>query len=474
MVRKVFTEVLMATLKSKGVTFWKAVRRGLGLYKYDEYPHGEDRHTSRYVSTMTRGHFEFEAAPIGLARLNLLGDIESANPALCALLGVDADQLVGRALHEFIYSVDSQRLRDGLQRLQLGTGNQIRDELRVLHAAGHHLWASLHVRMQRDPLPSSSALILALEDITHQYRERELAAASHWRFRSLVEHNPTVVAIFSADFSQILYLNEAFETVWGESRDKVYASPANLLELIHPEDRECVLHAFSGAERDWQISYRILRKDGEIRHVRDSGHAVFDESRRLQFFANSSVDVTNEMQIREDFRDLNIRLQEANLRLTESARLDGLTRCLNRAAFFDEAAKAMQIDTRYGRSSTLIFFDLNNFKQVNDTFGHHVGDRALVAFADQIRSRLRNTDELGRYGGDEFIALLRETDTTQAQALLATLQPVVVEADGGRSLILRYSAGLAVISDPSIQTVDDWIRLADNHMYRQKAQGGSR
>jgi diguanylate cyclase (GGDEF)-like protein len=77
---------------------------------------------------------------------------------------------------------------------------------------------------------------------------------------------------------------------------------------------------------------------------------------------------------------------------------------------------------------------------------------------------------MGRYGGDEFIVLLRETDEAQAQALVASLTPLVVETDGGQSLILGYSAGISAITNPAIQSVDDWIRFADKQMYNQKLQ----
>src|SRR5690606_31765026 len=148
--------------------------------------------------------------------------------------------------------------------------------------------------------------------------------------------------------------------------------------------------------------------------------------------------------------------------------LDSLTGCLNRTALIDEAEKALQLEQRYRRSSSLVFFDLNDFKDVNDNFGHHVGDRCLIAFAEQIKARLRTTDELGRYGGDEFVALLRETDALQAQQLLSTLTPIIIEEGRGSSIILRFSAGIADSGDSEVRSVDDWLRVADLQMYRQK------
>ena len=417
---------------------------------------------------------EFTAAPIGLARVDLHGVVQIANPALTEMLGLGAEQMPDRPFSSFVYGPDSQRVSDAIEHLLSGVDSSFRGEVRLQHAHGYAFWARLHLRVQRNAQRHPEFLMFAIDDVSSQRLSRDLAALSEQRFQRVVETLPTVVWMLAPDLSRVYYVNEAFESVWGQLRETLYANPLSFLNLIHPEDLAQVVQVYSGKEHAWDVSYRILRADGEMRHVRDIGRGVFDEHGELVYFTSSNIDITNETRVREEFRDLNFRLHEANLRLTESARLDSLTACLNRGAFLEEAEKAIQIDTRYGRNSTLVFFDLNDFKQINDSFGHHVGDRALVAFAEQVRLRLRNTDELGRYGGDEFIVLLRETDAEQARALVDSLLPVVVDADDGNSLIVRYSAGIAAISDLKSTSVDEWIRMADDQMYGQKMQRKTR
>jgi diguanylate cyclase (GGDEF)-like protein/PAS domain S-box-containing protein len=270
----------------------------------------------------------------------------------------------------------------------------------------------------------------------------------------------------------LLFVNDAQEALSGRSKEKLYANPNSYLELIHPDDSEHVEKILQARQygESYAMNYRILRDDGEIRYVRELGKSICDTNGNLLYHITSAMDISSELLVRDELHELNSRLREANLRLRESVRLDGLTRCLNRTALFDEAEKALLLERRYERSSTLVFFDLNNFKEVNDNFGHHVGDRGLIAFAEQIKARLRTTDELGRYGGDEFVALLRETDADQAMQLLATLPPVVVDDENGSSIILRFSAGVACSSEPDIDTVDDWLRIADGQMYNQKVR----
>jgi diguanylate cyclase (GGDEF)-like protein len=207
---------------------------------------------------------------------------------------------------------------------------------------------------------------------------------------------------------------------------------------------------------------------GRERYIRETGRTLCDANGVPCYFISSALDISSEMAVRDELHGLNNLLREANQRLRENARRDNLTQCLNRSAFLDQAEKALHMQQRYGRSSTLIFFDLNDFKQLNDNFGHHIGDRGLIEFAEQIRARLRATDELGRYGGDEFVVLLRETDAEQAGQLLSSLLPVVIDAEDGNSIILRYSAGVACSNNADIESVDDWLRCADSQMYHQK------
>jgi diguanylate cyclase (GGDEF)-like protein/PAS domain S-box-containing protein len=439
-----------------------------------------DSGVGRVELEQSAAHFDgavFDAAPVGLVRLDLEARVQVVNLQLAALVGRNSADLIGCSVLDIVFPPDCNRLHDAMQYLRKGSDSDLHIEIRLLHAFGHTPWVRLHVRAQRDAKSHEQQLLffmLALEDISALKRDQEFAELSEQRFQHMVENLSTVIWMLTPDLSRVLYVNEAFETIWGLPRQTLYANPLCFFDLIHPDDLARVAQAYSGSEREWEVSYRILRPDGEQRHLRDIGRGVFDERGELLYFTSNSIDVTAETAVREEFRDLNMRLQEANLLLKQSARIDSLTGCLNRAALIDEAAKAMQIDTRYGRNSTLVFFDLNDFKQINDSFGHHIGDRALMAFADQIRARLRNTDELGRYGGDEFIALLRETDIEQAQALVETLLPVVVETDDGNSVIVRYSAGIAPINDPSIESVDDWIRVADHQMYSQKMQRSRR
>ncbi|HSB94886.1 MAG TPA: diguanylate cyclase [Spongiibacteraceae bacterium] len=287
---------------------------------------------------------------------------------------------------------------------------------------------------------------------------------------TIVEHVATAIWMSSIDGSRIMFLNHACELLFGCVKEQVYADPTRFLRLVHPEDAAQMQNLLEARDLDdgYEVNYRILHADNQQRYIRETGTAFFDPVSEQRYFICSAIDISAGMAVRDELHGLNSLLREANLRLRDNARRDNLTQCLNRSAFLEEAEKSLQLEQRYGRSSTLVFFDLNDFKQLNDNFGHHTGDRGLIEFAKQIKTRLRTTDELGRYGGDEFVVLLRETNADQAQQLLASLTPVVIDAENGNSIILRYSAGMACSDELGIDNVDDWLRRADSQMYDQK------
>ena len=421
------------------------------------------------TSTSQRAQQLFAEAPVGLCQLALDGRFIRCNNALLQLLGLPLTNAALPAALTAILHPEDERSAVVIQRELLSGGDNGRWESRLLHRQGHFFWARVMLTVVRGDDGQAVYFMAAISDISEQKRNENIERETREKLSTLIEHVAAAMWMASADGQRLVFANEACEAVFGCARANLYADSSSLQRLIHPEDVTRVQRVLTArAAGSYAVNYRILRDDGEQRYIREIGKGVHDAAGRLQYIICSAMDISSEMDVRDELHGLNSLLREANLRLLENARRDSLTQCLNRSAFLDEAEKALQMAQRYGRSSTLIFFDLNDFKQINDNFGHHVGDRGLIEFAEQIKIRLRTTDELGRYGGDEFVVLLRETDAEQAQQLLSTLAPVVIGAENGNSIILRYSAGVACSDDSGIDGVDDWLRRADSQMYNQK------
>jgi diguanylate cyclase (GGDEF)-like protein len=152
------------------------------------------------------------------------------------------------------------------------------------------------------------------------------------------------------------------------------------------------------------------------------------------------------------------------------SRTDNLTGLLNGRGFYESAAIELARSTRYRRPLTLAYVDLDDFKEINDRFGHARGDAVLVAVARALRRGCRATDLVGRLGGDEFVILFPETDRAAAEAALGKLRSRVGEAVRHDGHGVTASIGSASFTRPPAD-VETLVHAADTTMYAAKAAG---
>ena len=156
---------------------------------------------------------------------------------------------------------------------------------------------------------------------------------------------------------------------------------------------------------------------------------------------------------------------------------DGLTGLLTHTAFLERARNAIAQTRRSAKRSALVMVDLDHFKTVNDTYGHPTGDRVLISLAALFRRRLRQSDSIGRYGGEEFALIVDDLDKADAIRLVDRLREEFSQIDhhstGGKDFRITFSAGVSIFGD-DIQTVDQWKEAADQALYLAKARGRNR
>jgi diguanylate cyclase (GGDEF)-like protein len=151
------------------------------------------------------------------------------------------------------------------------------------------------------------------------------------------------------------------------------------------------------------------------------------------------------------------------------ARTDGLTHIANRRAFIEAAQHELERARRNAHPLTLVYLDIDDFKDVNDQLGHTEGDALLVIVARTLRVGTRAIDAVARLGGDEFGLLLPETDEPMAAALLARVQASLGEAMVRHGWKVRFSTGAAVFETPAT-SVDEMMARADELMYAAKRE----
>ena len=264
-----------------------------------------------------------------------------------------------------------------------------------------------------------------------------------------------------------LYFSPRWKAMIGFTESDIGDAPGEWLGRVHPDDRAALTQALeghlNGATQHFESEHRIQHRDGSYRWMLARGTAVRDHTGRATRVVGSQTDVTDRRQ--------------AEQRLQHDALHDALTGLPNRVLFLDRLAQAILRAQRSQPTScaAVLFLDLDRFKLVNDSLGHHVGDRLLIAVARRLESALRPGDTVARLGGDEFTILLDNVCDAREATLIAervqhTLQdPFHLD---GRELVVAASIGIA-LADPDADPADV-MRDADVAMYRAKADGKGR
>ncbi|EAR07964.1 sensor domain-containing diguanylate cyclase [Reinekea blandensis] len=177
-----------------------------------------------------------------------------------------------------------------------------------------------------------------------------------------------------------------------------------------------------------------------------------------------------------DIATSKLELKAANDRLAQLSRTDGLTQLYNRAYWEEMLSNEFKRQKRHAHDLSLIMFDIDHFKKVNDTYGHQVGDDVIRAVAEEVRHNSRNTDIAGRYGGEEFALLLIDSDAENALLFAERLRKAIenrrVSTPEGE-LQVTVSLGVAPWKE-SFHHYNAWIEAADKALYTSKDEGRNR
>jgi two-component system cell cycle response regulator len=163
--------------------------------------------------------------------------------------------------------------------------------------------------------------------------------------------------------------------------------------------------------------------------------------------------------------------------LRHLAETDPLTNCFNRRALMQKLEQEMDRAARYATMLTGMMIDIDNFKQINDTHGHLVGDRVLKQLSSLLKREQRSVDIVARYGGEEFVVLLPETTSAESRNFAERILRRVATHDfgeTGKPVRVTISIGIASYPDERVSDGESLLRLADNHLYRAKTDGRNR
>jgi diguanylate cyclase (GGDEF)-like protein/PAS domain S-box-containing protein len=302
-------------------------------------------------------------------------------------------------------------------------------------------------------------LEVASRHVAHAVARRHAVEAleqSEARFRALAEHAPC--AIFILQGAEIRFANQAAMEVTGYRREDF--EHRSLWDVVHPDGREAIHRRLEGLGRSRAATrheVKILRKDGQSRWIDFSACTLSFGGRPA--IMGVGLDVTA--------RKL------ADARIEVLAYHDALTGLPNRRLLEDRIGVAIAHARRRHRHLAVLFLDLDDFKDVNDSLGHHAGDLLLQEVGRRLQDGMRSDDTVARIGGDEFVVLLTHVTSAAQAAVVAAKILLLLKAPfqlGERELFVNASVGIATFPEDGVDA-GALLKNADAALYRAKREG---
>ncbi|MDY7117368.1 EAL domain-containing protein [Halomonas sp. SSL-5] len=370
---------------------------------------------------------------------------------------LDSRELIGRHYREALPGTLADQLTAAFAELREGGGPVEVDYRLEIHGEGRHFRSVLSTLGTGGP--DTGGALAVVRDVTE-----ERATEAQLRIAATAFETHLGMLITDAE-GAILRVNDTFTRITGYAEEEVLGRNPRLLSSgLHDDAFYAGLWDSVARHGSWQ---------GEIWNRRRNGE-VFPEWLTISAVRNAEVELTHYV---ATFSDLTER-KAAEQEIHQLAFFDSLTGLPNRRLLMDRLEGVLRDSYRNGRFGALMFLDLDNFKQVNDTLGHHSGDQLLRSVARRLGAVVRDTDTLARLGGDEFALLLHDLGERPeavaviaervAHKLLSALQaPVLL---GGERLTVTGSLGITLCRDHET-SLDEVLQQADMALFQAKGAG---
>ena len=388
------------------------------------------------------------------------GAIRFANAASADLLEAPSiDSLIGRLSGDFVHLLDQVRSTNRIQAVavpeQGGRPNKS-SEFRIRTIRGNLrmvLISSVAVEWEGAP-----AVLMCGMDMTHQSEIEAQLRESEQNFRRLFDNMQDVYYRTNAQ-GVVQHVGPGVRRVLGYEPQEIEGRTA---ESYYPQstDREAFKVAIMEKGEVSDFPGQMVRRDGTVIDISISSHALYDHAGNFAGVEGIYRDVTQRKNLERELQRL--------------ATTDMLTGMANRRAFLERAESVYEHSRTHGEPLTLLMLDLDHFKTINDRFGHLQGDRALVEFAQAVKSQLRASDAVGRLGGEEFGVLLPATALAEsmevATRIMNSIRALQLTDDTGHTYSITASLGMSAFRQ-SDRSLRDMLERADQALYLAKHRG---
>lgn len=405
----------------------------------------------------------FEQVRVGIIFCDVEGQLLRVNRKYCEITGYSAEELVGTYWLALSEGSDRQQSDQRFTQLMAGVTHSFIQEERYTRKDGAQIWVEITTSRIENLKQQSQLIVGIVDDISDRKRAEFNLAESEARFRLVSENMSDLVCIHGPE-GHYLYVTPSSLLMLGYHPNELLGR--NFYNFCHPEDQDRIKKAFCRPHpvgKPVPITYRICKKSGKYIWLETFTKCLLDLEGKIRHIQSTSREVSDRIKIEEQLR--------------YDARHDALTGLPNRS-FLMERLRAAELQAKADPNFifAVLFLDLDQFKVINDSLGHFMGDQLLVAIANQLQLLMGANHFVSRLGGDEFIILLEdlegiETAINLAEQILNNLRSPLIF--GERDIFISTSIGIA-LWDRTLLKADDLIRNADIAMYRAKVGGRSR
>ncbi len=382
------------------------------------------------------------------------GALTYTSPACEAMLGFPPHVLVGTSAFDLVHPVDQIGALEGFASTMRSSDSRAVPLLvRLRHADGTWLECEIIGTNHLDD-PEIAGMVLSIRDVSASMRTEDALRVSEERYRLIVELAREGICVMDAH-ENTAFANHALAALLGTTVKEMYG--CSLLDFIDEDDRiEARARVAGFGDESAEQDLRIVTRDGQLVWARVRISALREHDGTHRGAIVFVTDVTERRALEQ--------------RLAEEARRDPLTGVANRKELFESLTRVLE----QGNLTAALYVDLDGFKDVNDRFGHTLGDELLCSVAGRVRGAIRGIDSLSRVGGDEFVVVCGDLESTEeAIAIAGRIREVLNKPFGLAvgSVRIDSSIGIAFARTPD---ADDLIARADQALYRAKRKGRGR
>jgi len=320
-------------------------------------------------------------------------------------------------------------------------------------------WVSQYYYAIKNPQGKVEHVVTITQDITQQKNTLRALEESEEKFRSIVNNiNLGVYRSTAGEPGHFLQVNPAFVKMFGfKSMREALKTQVEKL-YVNPEERKSFLEELKrkGQVRDKELE--LKKKDGTPFWASIYARGYFDEDGNLKWIDGVIEDITEKKKLTEMLQAMSF--------------TDELTGLYNRRGFLTLAEHQLKIAERTKKTMLLLFIDMDNLKDINDAFGHPMGDKALIHTTKILKKTFRGSDIIARIGGDEFVILTLETKKTKGETLYKRLQESLDKFNRSKRLPfeISFSAGWSYYNPKNPKSINYLLKHADHMMYQHKAK----